>query len=108
MGKAPQGLVIDHINGNRLDNRKKNLRFVTMQQNCFNSAKKRAGRTSSRYKGVHHRKERNKWVAYISIKRKKTFLGSFNTEIEAARAYNEAAKREYGEYARLNNIEGEE
>lgn len=109
IGDAPDGLVIDHINGDRLDNRKANLRFVTVQQNCFNSKRKflpkeRAGVNPSRYKGVTWRNDRNKWRSQITYCGKRIYLGLYETEQEAALAYNKAAKKLYGEYARLNNL----
>lgn len=76
-GKAPKGLVIDHINGNKLDNRASNIRFITQQQNTFN-------KTSS---GVTWRKDRNKWMARIKVSGKTIFLGHFDTKKEAQTAY---------------------
>ena len=56
LGKPPQGYVVDHINGNRLDNRRCNLRFVTHQQNAFNTRKHRVENGTSRFKGVSYMK----------------------------------------------------
>lgn len=75
-GKAPKGLVIDHINNNRLDNRTKNLRFVTQQQNTFNT----------NAKGITWRKDRNKWMARITAHGKTTYLGNFSDIKDAERA----------------------
>lgn len=99
----PKGAVIDHINGDYLDNRKCNLRICTTQQNNFNSKKRK--HTSSKFKGVSWDKERNKWVAHIKINKITQKLGRFNSEIEAAKAYNEKALTLFGEYANLNKIE---
>ena len=105
IGKAPKGMVVDHINGNKLDNRRCNLRFVTIQQNAFNSEKKTYNRqVSSQYKGVYWRRNRNKWTSYITVNGKKHYLGLFVNEKDAAEAYNKAAKRLHGEYAKLNQI----
>lgn len=85
---------IDHINGNRLDNRKKNLRRVFRKQNVWNS-KKWKNKTSS--KGVDF--TRNKWRARIGKNWKSIHLGYFKTEKEARKAYIKAAKEFHGEYA---------
>jgi|LGOV01.1.fsa_nt_gb hypothetical protein len=100
MGKA-EGKVVDHINGNPLDNRRENLRHCTHGQNMMNS-KSVAG--FSRYKGVYFRKDRNKWRAVIVANGHRSHLGLYETEEDAALAYNEAAKRLHGEYARLNVV----
>lgn len=107
MGRAPKGLVIDHINGNKLDNRRCNLRFVTQQQNTFNSKRRtplRRGVNPSRYKGVTWRNDRKKWQSRICVNGKRHYLGLFESEEDAACAYNEAAKLFFGEYARLNQV----
>ena len=96
--------LIDHINGDTLDNRKCNLRVVTKQQNSFNARKTRK-KTSSKYKGVSWCKRRRKWIAYICKNYKLKNLGYFPDEKIAALAYNEAAKQLFGEYAHLNIIE---
>jgi hypothetical protein len=98
----PVGLFVDHKNGNGLDNRKKNLRIATPAQNNYNS-RKRGGNVSSKYKGVSKIKKNNRWRAYITIAGpKQKHLGYFDNEIEAAKAYDGAAKELFGEFARLN------
>jgi hypothetical protein len=97
--KAPAGLEVDHKNGNGLDNRRDNLRLATRSQNKRNGIKLEG--TSSIYKGVSWRKNLGKWQAIIYLP-KLTYLGSFNDEIEAARAYDAAAREHFGEFARLN------
>ena len=107
IGKPPKGMVVDHINGNKLDNRKSNLRFVTHQQNSFNSKKRippKKGVNPSKHKGVTWRNDRNKWRATITIDGKRLYLGLFESEDDAAEAYNKAAKEHFGDYARLNQI----
>jgi hypothetical protein len=93
---VPSGCVVDHINGNGLDNRPANIRFVTPQQNKFNS--KPAGKR--KLKGAH--RSRSGWQSEIRHNGVRHYLGRFDSEIDAARAYNEAAKRLFGEYAWLN------
>lgn len=97
---TPQGMDTDHINGDKLDNRRCNLRLATRSQNNYNG-KKRNGCTS-RHKGIYWSKIRNRWVAEITINKKKFYLGSFKSEAKAALAYNEAAIKHHSEFARLN------
>lgn len=100
------GMQIDHINGNGLDNRKENLRICTQSQNLMNSTCIKKG--SSKYKGVVYVKKTNKFYAHIKLNTKIIYLGTFNTEIEAAQAYNLAASKFFVSFARLNNIEEDE
>jgi HNH endonuclease/AP2 domain len=93
-------LIVDHINGNKLDNRKQNLRIVTRSQNLQNSKKRND--SNNKYKGVR-KQYKDKYCARIQIdKNTRLYLGYFNSEIEAAKAYDEAAKKYFGEYAQLN------
>lgn len=96
-------MFLDHINGNRLDNRECNLRVCTRRENNRNSGKrKRNGVSTSEFKGVYFDKSRNKWGASIVVNRKKTMIGRYDREIDAASAYNEKSKILFGEFARLN------
>lgn len=95
---AKEGFVIDHINGNGLDNRKENLRYVTLSQNAMNRSADFGKSVKS--KGVAMAK--NRFRAKIMVRGKSYSLGCFSTEIEAAQAYNKAALLHFGEYARLN------
>lgn len=82
-GKAPKGLVIDHINRNKLDNRAENIRFITQQQNTFNR----------RCAGVTYRKDRKKWMARIKKNGKTVFLGNFDSIYDAQKARKKAKAR---------------
>lgn len=99
---AGKNEIIDHINGDSLDNRRCNLRFVTKRENAFNSTSRRG---VSKYKGVTFRKDTGKWRANIRFDMGRKCLGSFATEVEAAAAYNQAAIELHGEHARLNILE---
>jgi len=97
---APKGLLVDHLNGDPLDNRKANLRLATQSQNRQNVPKRK--NTSSRFIGVCFNKEMKKWRAVINHDKKSIYLGDFKNEIDAARAYDTAARKYYGEFAKLN------
>lgn len=97
---CPQGMHVDHINGNALDNRRENLRICTHQQNQWNR-KKAPG--ISLYKGVTHFKDALKpWMARVECNGVRKSYGSYRTQLEAAFAYDEAAVRLFGEYAAPN------
>lgn len=96
----PENMVIDHINNNSLDNRKSNLRLCTKRENSLNCIKRVKG--TSLYKGVHYEEGRKKYTAQIMVNRKHIFLGRFKTEDQAAMAYNIAALKYFGEFARPN------
>lgn len=101
LGEPASGQEVDHINGNKLDNRKLNLRFCSRTQNCHNT--KRHCNNRSGYKGVF--KQRSKWAAQIKIPNEKNIhIGTFETPELAAKAYNEKAKLIQGKFARLNII----
>ena len=92
---------IDHINGNGLDNRKENLRWVTPSQNQHNRRKTK-NNTYSKYKGVSWDRQHKVWVAKISVNYKRIYLGGYKTEITTAKAYDQAAQKYFGKYAKLN------
>ncbi len=97
----PADLVVDHINGNSLDNRKANLRLATQQQNLWNSNRgKNTG--SSRYKGVTWDKSRARWRVRIKHKGRKLSFGYHKNEIDAAKAYDRAILKLRGPFAVLN------
>lgn len=100
--KVPKGLFTDHINGNGLDNRRKNLRSCIPRQNLCN--RNIGAMNTSGYKGVSA--QRNKWCAEIYQNGKSRFLGSFKTAEQAARVYDDAALKLYGEFAKTNQMMG--
>jgi len=102
VGKPKNGFETDHINGNTLDNRKCNLRICTARENQQNS-KKRKNNTSG-YKGVDYKKSHKKWRVLIMANNKRIHLGYFDTPKQAAKAYNNGAKKYYKEFARPNTI----
>jgi len=99
--KAPPTLLVDHRNSNGLDNRRANLRLATHSQNQCNKGKSRSN-SSSRFIGVYLEKRSSRWVAKIVLHGKRIWLGRFNDELSAAHAYDNAAKKYHGEFARLN------
>ena len=94
--------ILDHANGCRLDNSKENLRISNNMHNTHNRLKKPS--TSSKYIGVSWHKNEKKWHVSICTNNKGKHLGYFVSEIDAAKAYNAAAKRLYGDTAKLNSI----
>ena len=94
---APDHLVVDHIDHNGLNNRRSNLRLATFTQNCQNQ--RRFVHKSSKYKGVHWNKRSKKWAAQVTSNNKSHHLGYFKTQDDAARAYDEAAKKCHGQFA---------
>jgi hypothetical protein len=97
----PKRLLVDHKNCNSLDNRRDNLRLATCSQNMYNRSKTKS-KTTSKYVGVTYGKDRHKWEVAIYCQKRKIWLGRFDSEIDAAKAYDEAARKYHGEFARLN------
>jgi hypothetical protein len=102
---AEEGSEVDHINGDKRDNRRCNLRFVSRSQNQWNKAACKG--STSKYKGVHWDSYAKKWRASMSWDGRTRNLGNYDTENDAARAYNEVVKSLHGEYARLNILDDE-
>jgi hypothetical protein len=98
--RPPPGKIVDHMNHNKLDNSRPNLRVCTPAENQRNQRKQHG--VASIYKGVSYSKTCGKWAATIGLNRKYTHLGYYDTEIEAARAYDRAAVELFGEFASLN------
>ena len=97
---APANLCVDHINGDALDNRRCNLRLCTNAENIRNQSRQKNNKSG--YNGVIWDKSRNRWRAQIQANKKNVNLGMFVDIVDAARAYDMAAKRVFGEFARLN------
>ena len=102
--EAPEGVMVDHCNGDKLDNRRKNLRLCTNSQN---QANRHVSRGVSAFKGVTWQKRpngRGMWKAVLIVGGTAMYLGTFKTDLAAAGAYNEAALRHFGEFAHLNDL----
>lgn len=99
--KAPKGLVVDHIDGDTLNNQKSNLRICTQGENGRNR-KKQTGKSSSAFKGVS--KKNKSFCASIRCGKKNYYIGTFRDEIDAARAYNIYAVILHKEFAKLNEV----
>lgn len=91
---------IDHINGQRADNRLCNLREATRSENSRNTSSR--SNSTSQYLGVCWTNERSKWLVRAKINGRIRHIGSFENEVDAAKAYDEAAKKHFGAFARLN------
>lgn len=106
---APESAEVDHINRNRLDNQRANLRLVSRRENARNQSKPitRSGHPlTSRFKGVSWKATAKTWRAQITIRTNNNIrvihLGYFNDQIEAANAYDRAARTHFGEFANTN------
>lgn len=97
---CPKGFVVDHKNGNPLDNRRENLRVATFQQNLWNRRTGKTFRRAAKYKGVYP--DHGRWRARITCNGKHYGLGQYGTQLEAAFAYDAAAVRLFGEFAAPN------
>lgn len=94
--------LTDHISGNKLDNRRENLRIATNAQNLRNRGKQRNNTTG--FKGVAWHRASGKWTAQIVVNGKKRFLGYFTTPEAAHEAYTAAAKELHGEFANIGGV----
>lgn len=99
---APKGFHVDHIDGNGLNNIRKNIRICTESQNQMNRTKHKSG--TSRYKGVYWDRSKMKWRAELVFKEKRYRLGYFKSENLAARCYNEKAIELFEDFVKLNII----
>jgi len=104
---APTGIEVDHINHNTLDNRHLNLRLCSRSNNNMNAVKVKVRKCTSKYKGVYWLARKQKWVAVIWKNSKRTYLGYYHNEKDAALAYNKKASELFGKFALLNNVKGD-
>lgn len=95
---APEGIQTDHADGDGLNNQRHNIRVCTTTENARNQSRQER----VIFKGVGFSKARNKWVARITVNKKRLHLGHFSSAIEAAREYDLAANHYFGEFARTN------
>lgn len=100
--KTPDDMSTDHIDGNKLNNRKINLRICSTSQNMGNRGKQK--NNTSGYKGVFWSEKAGRWRAQITYKKKAIHIGLFDKPIEAAKAYNEEAVKYFGIFAKLNEV----
>lgn len=98
---CPNDMVVDHINGDTLDNRKRNLRVVTKQQNDMN--KKIRSDSTSKVTGVYFHKHSGKWVAYICVENSQIHLGCFSDFLDAVDARKAAEEKYYGKFSYYNS-----
>jgi len=97
---AYPGQMVDHVNGNGLDNRRANLRLCTRAENVRNQIKQQG--CASQYKGVVWGKHCQKWIAQIRYRGQRRRLGQYINETKAAHAYDAAARELFGDFARFN------
>lgn len=106
--KAPKGMDVDHIDRNRFNDQKSNLRICRRSENMANSVPRRG---LSKYKGVSKLNRPNlkkKWLSYIKVEYKTYYNGYYETEAEAAHVYNQFAEQIFGEFAYINDISEED
>ncbi len=96
---ASKDMVVDHINRNTLDNRKANLRPATQQQNAWNRT---STSSKSRFIGLRRQQKTQKWQVRLTVNGKRLSIGHYSDEIDAARAYDKAARKYRGQFAVLN------
>lgn len=100
--QCPNGLCVDHINGNSLDNRRSNLRVCTHTDNIRNKKPLVTKRSKSKYLGVDLNRSGKRYVCRIQVNKKKFHLGTFDCEETTARIYDIHAKAAFGQFANLN------
>ena len=100
---TPENLQTDHINGNKLDNQKHNLRACTGSQNKANNPNSYGD--TSKFRGVSWVSSRKRWYSQTQFKNKNIFIGYFKKEIDAAKAYDNKVKELFGEFSQPNFIQ---
>lgn len=100
---APKGMVVDHIYHRTLDNRKSQLRVCTTRDNNVN--RRPRGGKASRFKGVYRSERTGKWFVHAGPRGGRVYIGGFDSEAEAAQAYNDLARQLYGSMAYQNSVE---
>jgi hypothetical protein len=105
MGIHDPKIQVDHIKGNKLDNRKSQLRLCTNQQNQFNRVKHK--RNTSGYRGVYWKRETQKWISITIVNKKCHWFGSFQSKKDALIAWNIGVKKIHGKFARLQKWRGD-
>lgn len=100
--KPEEGFIVDHINRDRLDNRRENLRIVSFSENCQNRSMN--SDNTSGIRGVHWNKAKKIWKAHIYKNYKMYHLGSFECKLKATTAYNEKSKELFGIYGFQNDL----
>lgn len=103
--RPPKEKQVDHINGNTLDNRRKNLRLCSASQNGANRKTTAKENRTSAYRGVHYCKHAKFWFASVYKNRRLVYRQKFISEKDAANDYNKNARHIHGEFFRPNNIE---
>lgn len=100
--QTPPGMDTDHIDRNRLNNQRENLRVCTRSQNLANKGPRETNKSG--FKGVSWSKQNKKWAVQVGVNKKTICIGHFDDIVDAAKAYNEAAIKHFGEFAHLNII----
>jgi len=100
--KPPKGMLVDHIDGDGLNNQRENLRICNKSQNQTNGNSRKG--SSSKYKNVYFIKREKRWMVCIKDKGKLKYVGSFKTELEAGIIANIMIRKYHGEFARPNNL----
>lgn len=98
---APEGIEVDHIDNDSLNNTRSNLRLATKSQNGASTRRFDSDGNVKRTRGVGF--YRNKWTASIKVDGRSIYLGRYDTEVDAQHVYDDAARKYFGEFARLNS-----
>lgn len=101
-GEGCIGPRVDHAKNDGLNNQRNNLRPCTNVENCRNANPQK--NATSKFKGVYYHKKNRKYVVQICVNYKQEYLGIYESEREAAEKYNEAAKKYFGNFAKLNTF----